>query len=106
MSGEQRQLVFQLSDSISEVCRSLEIDLYEPRKKTDPVNNPNVRDSDVFQIDRERVLGSDLVIHLAHYPSTGAGEELDMAYGGLVPILIVAHEDTTLVEWLRVSLVS
>src|SRR5262249_31865146 len=50
--------------------------------------------TDVFKIDRERVLNSDLVIHLCHYPSTGSGEELDFAYNALIPIILISHSDT------------
>lgn len=91
LTDEQRQLIFQLSDSVAQVATSLSIDLYEPRKQTDPVHHPDVADSQVFHIDRERVLGSDLLIYLAHFPSTGAGEELDFAYNAMVPIVVVTH---------------
>lgn len=94
LASEQRQLVFQLSDMVSVVCKSVGIELYEPRKATDPVHHGDVPDTDVFHIDRERVLDSDLVIHLAHFPSTGSGEELDFAYNALVPIVVVSHEET------------
>ena len=94
LNEEQRQLIFQLSDTVAMVCDGFDIDLYEPRKKTDPVHHADVADTDVFHIDRERVLGSDLLIYLAHYPSTGAGEELDFAYNAMVPIIVVTHSDT------------
>jgi transcriptional regulator with XRE-family HTH domain len=89
----ERALVFQLSDSVNVVCKEFDIDLYEPRKKTDPVHNPDVSDTDVFKTDRSRVVGSDLLIHLCHFPSNGAGEELDFAYNALVPIILIAHGD-------------
>ncbi|PYP85795.1 MAG: hypothetical protein DMG65_20130 [Candidatus Angelobacter sp. Gp1-AA117] len=95
LTDEQREVVFTISDLIAEVCKSHHIDLYEPRKGgTDPQKNPDVADSKVFQIDRERVLHSDLLIHLCHFPSTGAGEELGFAYSSLIPILLVAHEES------------
>jgi transcriptional regulator with XRE-family HTH domain len=94
LSEEQRQLVFQLSDVVATVCSEQGINLYEPRKKTDPVHHTTVPDVDVFAIDRERVLRSDLCIHLCHYPSTGSGEELDFAYSALVPIILISHERT------------
>ena len=56
----QKALVVHLSDIVCLVCRSVDIDLYEPRKKTDPVHHTDVSDVDVFKIDRERVLKSDL----------------------------------------------
>jgi transcriptional regulator with XRE-family HTH domain len=94
LTEEQRQLVFQLSDAIKLVCDEYGIDLYEPRKQTDPVHHADVPAGEVFRIDRERVLASDLVIHLCHFPSTGAGEELDFAHSALLPIFLVSHGAT------------
>jgi transcriptional regulator with XRE-family HTH domain len=91
--SDQRQLMFHLSDIVATVCAEEAIDLYEPRKQTDPVHHSNVLDTEVFNIDRTRVLNSDLLIHLCHYPSTGAGEELDFAYNALVPIILISHSD-------------
>jgi len=91
LDKDQRSLVFQLSDTISLICEKHGIDLYEPRKKTDPVHHPNVNDKDVFMTDRERVLSSDLLIFLSHYPSTGAGQELDFAYSAMLPIIIISR---------------
>jgi transcriptional regulator with XRE-family HTH domain len=93
LSYEQRQLVFQLSDVISTICSDLDIDLYEPRKQTDPVHHADISASDVFRLDRERVLESDLVIHLCHYASTGSGEELDFATSALVPVVLVSQSE-------------
>ena len=94
LSADQRQLVFHLSDIVATVCEDLGISLYEPRKKTDPVHHADVQDAEVFRIDRERVLNSDLLIHLCHYPSTGSGEELDFAYNALVPIILIVHSES------------
>jgi transcriptional regulator with XRE-family HTH domain len=89
----QKSLIIHLSDMVNLVCRSVDIDLYEPRKKTDPVHNAQVTSSEVFRIDRERVVGSDVLIHLCHFPSTGSGEELSFAYDALVPIVLIIHGD-------------
>ncbi len=94
LTEEQKQYMFQLSDVIQTICSTHDINLYEPRKKTDPVHHPDVSDAEVFRIDRERVLKSDLVIHLCHYPSTGAGEELEIAHNALIPIILISHEST------------
>ena len=91
LSGDDRAHLVRVSEVIKKVCRGLEIDLFEPRLSTDPIDHPEVPAEDVFANDRERVLSSDLVIHVADYPSTGSGEELDFALGALVPIVIVAH---------------
>lgn len=94
LTEEQRQLMFHLSDIVATVCEGFDISLYEPRKKTDPVHNQDISDTEVFNIDRETVLNSDLLIHLCHYPSTGAGEELAFAYDAMVPIILISHSNT------------
>ena len=94
LNSEQRENLFAVSDIVESVCDDLEIELYQPRKVTDPVNHPDVTSEDVFNLDKERVLKSDLLIHIADYPSTGAGEELDIALGALIPIVLIAHGDT------------
>lgn len=93
LDSNQKMLIAHLSDLVNVVCRSVDIDLYEPRKKTDPVHNADVTDTEVFRIDRERVIGSDLVIHLCHFASTGAGEELAFAHEALVPIVLIARDN-------------
>lgn len=93
LNSEQRELMFHLSDIVAMVCKEQNIDLYEPRKKTDPVYHPDVSDTEVFRTDRERVLAADLLIHLCHYPSTGAGEELEFANAALVPIILISHSE-------------
>ena len=79
----QKSLINHLSDMVNVVCRSVDINLYEPRKKTDPVHNAEVPNTDVFRIDKERVVASDLLIHLCHFPSAGSGEELSFAHDAL-----------------------
>lgn len=87
----QRQHVFLLSHMVQRTCVDYAIELYEPRNVTDPVHNAEVPDWQVWHTDRERVVGSDLLIHLAHFPSTGSGEELSFAFDAMVPIVVVSH---------------
>ncbi len=94
LTEEQREHLIEVSEVVSSVCKDLEIDVYEPRKATNPVNHPQVSPEDVFDMDREQVLSSDLVIHVADYASTGAGEEFDFALAALIPIVLIAHGDT------------
>jgi transcriptional regulator with XRE-family HTH domain len=91
LTDEQRKLIFGLSDLVARVCANQDINLYEPRRATDPINHPLVPPQSVFRTDRERVLASDLVIHLCHFPSTGSGEELDIAYSSLIPTVLISH---------------
>ena len=94
LGESERQHLFEVSAIVAEACREVSIDLYQPANATDPVNNPEVSAEDVFNIDRNRVLKSDLLVHVADFASTGAGEELDFALAALIPIVLVAHGDT------------
>ena len=91
LEADQRSLIFQISDAIALICEKHGIDLYEPRKSTDPVHHSTIPDNEVFRKDRERVLSSDLLVFLSHYPSTGAGQELDFAYSAMLPIIIISR---------------
>lgn len=87
----QRRSLLAVSAIVSKICSGLDIDLYEPIKSTDPVSHPQVSPEDVYNLDRERVSSSDLLIHVADYASTGAGEELDIAQSALIPIVLINH---------------
>lgn len=93
LDRDQRSLVFQLSDVISLVCEKQGISLYEPIQHTDPLNHPELDDAAVFRQNRERVHNSDLLIHLAHFPSTGSGQVLEFAYNALLPMIIISRSD-------------
>jgi len=95
LEKDQRSLIFHLSDIVSTICEKHGINLYEPRKKTDPVHHPEVHDTKVFTTDREGVLASDLLIYLSHFPSTGAGQELDFAYNAMLPIIVISRDEDT-----------
>jgi transcriptional regulator with XRE-family HTH domain len=93
LSDNERDLIFGISDLISEVCGEKDIELYEPRKRADPVLHADVASQDVYAWDKQRVLSSDLLIHLCHKPSTGAGEELEFAHAALLPIILIYPSD-------------
>lgn len=93
LEDQARQTIFKISDLIAEICEDNNIDLYQPRKSTDPVEHKDISAIDVYQNDKARVLASDLLVHLCHYPSTGAGAELEFARAALLPILLVSPND-------------
>lgn len=95
LTGEQRREVFVLSHLISKTCSKCSVELYEPRKDNDPVWNKDVPDTEVFKTDRQNVLESDMLILLSHYPSFGAGQELDFAYNALLPIIVIRYDAGT-----------
>jgi transcriptional regulator with XRE-family HTH domain len=85
----ERQLLFKISEIVSEICKDAGIELYEPRQHTDPKLHAEASSTSVYETDTSRVLNSDLLIHLCHQPSTGAGEELEIARAALLPIILI-----------------
>lgn len=96
LSTEDRELIFDASDVVAEVCTARGIDLYEPRKITDPVHHPHIADAEVYRMDRQKVLRSDLLFYLAHKPSTGAGQELIFAQDAMIPVVVMAPENSAI----------
>ena len=94
LANGERHHVSEVSDLAAAICTEFGIELYEPRKATDPVHHPEVPDQEVFRLDRQHVTHSDLLLYLADYPSTGAGQELVFAYDALVPIVVMADTKT------------
>lgn len=93
LTQEERDVLFAVADVVVAVSEELGIGVYKPWEATDPVQHPEVAAEVVFSMDRERVLDSDLVIHIADYASTGAGEELDFALAALIPIVLLSRGD-------------
>jgi transcriptional regulator with XRE-family HTH domain len=90
LKEDQRNYLFKISDVISESCEKVGIELYQPRHSTDPIKHSDVTPSQVYDNDKkEVVLKSDLLIHLADHPSTGVGEELELARAALLPMLLI-----------------
>jgi hypothetical protein len=93
LTQEERDVLFAVADVVVAVSEEMGIGVYKPWEVTDPVQHPEVPAEVVFSMDRERVLDSDLVIHIADYASTGAGEELDFALAALIPIVLLSRGD-------------
>ena len=93
LNESERNVIFGISDLVSQVCKEHGIDLYEPRKRTDPLLHADVSAPDVYAWDKHSVLQSDLLVHLCHHPSTGAGEELEFAQAALLPIILIHPAD-------------
>ncbi len=87
--GGNREEILSLQERVEKVCHVHFVDLYRPVKHTDPVKHPNVTPNLVFITDRQQVLDSDFLILLAHVPSFGGGQEVQLASGALMPILII-----------------
>jgi transcriptional regulator with XRE-family HTH domain len=95
LDKDQKGVAFRLSNVIAQVCEKHSISLYDPSQHTDPVYHANMSDKEVYRINRKQVLASDLLIHLTHFPGSGAGQALDFAYGALLPMIIISRSDDT-----------
>ena len=93
LDADEKERLIAVSEVVVAVCDKIGIEVYEPRLATDPVHHPEFSSEEVFNKDREQVLSSDLVVHVADYASTGAGEELDFALAALIPIVLISHGD-------------
>ena len=94
LTEKERLHLVAVYNIVNSVCKDLEIDLYEPRKAIAPVEHPDVKANDMYNMDRERALRSDLLVHVADFASAGADEEPDFARSALIPIILIAYGDT------------
>lgn len=76
-------------EAIGSLCQEMGFQAYIPHLNTDPINNPDVSPSQVFEVDKHQVSTSDLVIAYLGYPSFGAGMELAYAETNSIPIILL-----------------
>lgn len=93
LSSEVRERVALKCNKVAEVCRELEIYVYQPRKATDPTAHPDVSPTAVYRLDRQRVLAADLLIIIADVPSMGVGQEIEIAGAFGTPTILVTRSD-------------
>lgn len=85
----ERKTVYEYINVIETVCKEKNISSYIPGMHSDPISNPDLSPSFVYQTDRQRVRESDVFILLAYKPSFGAGQEVEIAYDSLIPMIIL-----------------
>jgi 2'-deoxynucleoside 5'-phosphate N-hydrolase len=76
-------------ESIGSVCSELGLYPYVPHLKTDPIKNPDISPSLVFETDKHEVSQSDLVIAYIGFPSLGVGMELAYAEMHKIPVILL-----------------
>lgn len=101
LSPADRDEINSLSDMASVVCKMLEIELYEPRKNADPELEDGLSAREVFNTDKHAVENSDLLIGLTNYPSFGAGQEFEIAFNSMIPILLIVRSGKTISRMVR-----
>ncbi len=91
LDNEQWESMLELSSIINNICEEHSIHLYVPWNQSHSGFHGNIPESEAIGMNREKVTNSDLLIHLCHYTSTGAGEELEIASNALIPIILISH---------------
>ncbi len=76
-------------EDIGLLCRRLNLDPYIPHTVSDPIVNHDLDPKRVFEIDKQRVKQSDLVVAYLGLPSLGVGMELAYAECYAIPIIIL-----------------
>src|SRR5438093_9976642 len=59
---DTREAIAFVSSTIANACKRFEIYVYQPRKVSDPLLNPDLKPETVYSTDRKRVLAADLLI--------------------------------------------
>jgi 2'-deoxynucleoside 5'-phosphate N-hydrolase len=80
-------------EAIGLLCQEIGFQAYVPHMYTDPINNPDVSPSQVFERDKHQVSTSDLVIAYLGSFSFGVGMELAYAEMNNIPIVIIYEKD-------------
>ena len=90
-------------DVVKAVCGDPELALeaYFPGDHTDPIRDADVSPADVFRLDRERIKSSDVMLLVGQTPSTGVGQELNMALESLLPVVFLAPAGTPISRMAR-----
>jgi dCMP deaminase len=80
-------------EAIGLLCQKIGFQAYVPHLYTDPINNPDISPSQVFERDKHQVSTSDLVIAYLGSFSFGVGMELAYAEMNNIPIVIIYEKD-------------
>jgi transcriptional regulator with XRE-family HTH domain len=89
LGDDDRERIFKDAAVVRSVCERVRAYLYEPHHYTDPKNNPDLSPERVYTIDHAQVSRSDIVVFHARHPSFGAGQELEIAAGAGVPVVLL-----------------
>lgn len=86
---EKPEKVRKFYEDIGLLCRRLNLTPYIPHTVSDPIFNHKLDPREVFEIDKQRVKQSDLVVAYLGLPSLGVGMELAYAECHAIPIIIL-----------------
>lgn len=88
-------------EDIGDTCKKVGLIPYIPHINTDPIINSDITPSEVFKIDKEKVVNSDLVIAYVGYPSLGVGMEIAYAETNNIPVILLYESGKTVSRFPR-----
>ncbi len=83
------EIVKNFYEAIGALGKKLEFATYVPHLNTDPIQNPDITPREVFDMDKNQVINSELVIAYLGSPSFGVGMELAYAEMHNIPIILL-----------------
>lgn len=95
---DRRKLFY---ESIGKLCFELGLSPYLPHLKSDPEGHPELSARDVYQIDKEQVLGSDVIIAYVGDSSLGVGMEIGWADCSKIPTVLLYQENRLISRLIR-----
>lgn len=95
-SDDARYAIHFASATIAEICKKFQIFAHQPRKQTDPILHKDINARAVYELDRQRVSGADLILAICTKPSFGVGQELEIAASLGIPTLLITARGTAI----------
>jgi nucleoside 2-deoxyribosyltransferase len=88
-------------ENIANVCSRFEIEAYVPHLVSDPIKNPTMTAREVYELDRNQVANSNLIIVYAGVPSFGVGMEVEIACEYKVPVILLMEKSAQVSRMVR-----
>lgn len=79
-------------EEIGKTCEAYGFEAYVPHLKTDPILNADITPQEVFKVDKNQVINSDLLIAYIGEPSIGVGMEIAYAEEKGIPVILVYND--------------
>lgn len=101
MGAKDLNRVKNLYNEIAIICDESGFLPYLPHNNTDPIQNINASDVEVFKKDLEELLKSSLVISYIGEPSLGVGAELSICISKNIPVITVTEDGQRVSRFLK-----
>lgn len=89
LTPAEKEAVFADAEIVRAACEVIKAYLYEPSHYTDPELNRELSPETVYAIDRSQVSRSHFMVLHAGHASLGAGQELEIALSGGLPVILL-----------------